>query len=357
MGIRRLTAALVVLALVPALAGCSLLESGRVLDILGSDNDARQELSAVADRLRALPGVERVEQRFDAGVVANPMSSSVQESQVTLEVTVRDEFAAADLGELAELVRAGLASDTLIKYSEVLTVAGSSGPLLEQAYFGMTEEALAQDIDYVSSVRAAIDAPLALGLLTGLEAYDRVVRFGDAATTAALLEDYEAVRAITAPTAGLPRYSLPGFEASGGLPEPEYALLLQRIAAALPLSYWADEDEPAAGGVALWSRGGSEHIEPPSLSFSPAMNSAGEYVEVVGWDGVIEVAGLAAASGIQGVSVIHSTSENYGAVHFGACANRAQASDGDQAFVDRLAADGLPVTLSANGGFCTNAPA
>ena len=336
MGFRRLTAGAVVLMVLPLVAGCSLLDGGRVLELLGQDGAVREELSAIADALESLPGVESVGQSYDYGEGA--------EYQLDLIVDVTG---SADLVPIAEAVRVGYSRGELASLTQRLLISAPTGGLVTQTDFSMTAHDLARDLDYRASVSLAIDAQLSMrlaGALFGDEQYSRVIGSPEPETTEALIEHYADVVRIADSSVSSHSWDLPGLWTSGSLPPLPYLTLLGELAHIVPLHpYNGAGVASATDGIALW--GGDV----------AGWQTAHGFQLLLGEDQpatVVAVARAISDSGVVPVSLQYPHGDSFGAVHFGDCAYGPQEGQYAESFVVELAGAGVPVTVTDNLGLC-----
>ena len=343
MGIRRLSALVVAVATVAALSGCSLLESGRVLDILGADNDVRQRLSAIADDVKQLPGVNSVHNSYDYAARADHVQGMADEYQLELRVDVA---AGTDVTAVAESVRSGYIDEEFAAFTKRLIVVAGESHLVEQISFAMTASELALDVGYHSGVSRAIGKNVTMTLGDAdseVGGYSRSFWSDDEELTDALIENYADVVALPDPSMSSHSWNLPGLWVFGALPAPAYLALLGDIGELVPFRSTVDEWDHPVVGVSLGSGDMAGWSQSPSFLVT---------LEKHRLPVVAAVARAIAESGVAPVTLEYPQSDRYNVVRFGVCENGVAKADEHGAFVEQLAAEGVPVTVIGNAGSC-----
>jgi hypothetical protein len=335
MGKARVATIGVAIALVAALAGCSLLEGGRVLDILSEDNSVRQELTLVSDEVEAMPNVESVSSSYDPTAVPPATSELLPPTQVEMRVSVDN---TADLVPIAETVRAAYTSGDLAGKTQTLVVALNGTVLLEQSFFGMTAGALEADVRFRAAVAGTIHFPLSLQVNDDYPILASPSEQG----LRSLLSSYEDVLLIPTPAERRFLWQLPGLTILGPLPAVQYVRVLDELAKSVPLqSYGGDAADPRAG-LSLRVGVGTGGDIPGFALPSPAGDDRK----------AIAVAATIASSGLSPVTFEYAHDDSFAAVHFGECSDGVADGQYDVGFIDALASVGVPVTAAANLGLC-----
>ena len=343
MGIRRLSGLVVAIATIVALCGCSLFEGGRVLDILGEDNDVRERLSAIADDVAKVAGVSSVNHSYDYAARTDHVHGAADEYQLELRVEVT---AGADVARVADAVRRGYSDEGLGRFTKRLLVVAGEGRLIEQLTFAMAASELALDVHYRAAVSAAIGGDLTMTLADADsvgEAYSRLFSTHDTEVTDALIENYADVVVLADPSTSSHSWDLPGLWVFGALPSPAYLKLLGDLGDIVPFRSNADEWEHPVDGVSLGSGDRAGWAQGPSFLVTLERH----HLPVVA-----DVARSIAESGVAPVTLEYPHGDRYNVVRFGDCQYGTENADEQGAFVEQLATEGVPVTVIENAGSC-----